>query len=136
MTKLVRKLSNVSGTSLLEILIALAMTGVVTTAIFKAYVTQHKNYLIQEDVTDILEEYINTIAGLRSLESESTQGLALIRAEFELEIDIESGRVCNLTRGTELRGEAYTPDMLEIVEKGGLLKVLEERLGGGREAPR
>ena len=54
----------------------------------------------------------------------------------ELEIDIESGRVCNLTRGTELRGEAYTPDMLEIVEKGGLLKVLEERLGGGREAPR
>jgi 3-isopropylmalate/(R)-2-methylmalate dehydratase small subunit len=52
----------------------------------------------------------------------------------ELEIDIESGKVRNLTRGTEIQGEAYTRDMLEIVEKGGLLKVLEERMGGGREA--
>ncbi len=51
--KLMKKLSGVRGTSLLEILVALAITGVVTTAIFKAYVTQHKNYLIQEDVTDI-----------------------------------------------------------------------------------
>lgn len=53
----------------------------------------------------------------------------------QLEIDIESGRVRNLTRGSELQGEAYTHDMLEIVEKGGLMKLLEERLGGGRGAP-
>ena len=46
----------------------------------------------------------------------------------ELEVDIGSGRVRNLTQGTELEGEAYTPDMLEIVEKGGLLKMLEERM--------
>jgi len=52
----------------------------------------------------------------------------------ELELDIESGRVRNLTRGTELEGEAYARDMLEIVEKGGLMKVLEERLGGGGDA--
>jgi hypothetical protein len=44
--------------------------------------------------------------------------------------------VRNLTRGTELQGEAYTRDMLEIVEKGGLMKVLEARLGGGGEVPR
>jgi 3-isopropylmalate/(R)-2-methylmalate dehydratase small subunit len=52
----------------------------------------------------------------------------------ELELDIESGRVRNLTRGTELEGEAYARDMLEIVEKGGLMKVLEERLGGSGDA--
>lgn len=46
----------------------------------------------------------------------------------ELEVDIGSGRVRNLTQGTELEGEAYTPDMLEIVEKGGLLKMLEQRM--------
>jgi 3-isopropylmalate/(R)-2-methylmalate dehydratase small subunit len=54
----------------------------------------------------------------------------------QLELDIENGRVRNLTKGTELQGEAYTRDMLEIVEKGGLMKVLEERLGGGEDAPR
>lgn len=52
----------------------------------------------------------------------------------QLEVDIESGRVRNLTKGTELQGEAYTRDMLEIVEQGGLMKVLEKRLGGGGEA--
>jgi hypothetical protein len=53
----------------------------------------------------------------------------------ELEIDVESGGVRNLTRGTELQGEAYTGEMLEIVEKGGLMKVLEERLGRGEGTP-
>jgi 3-isopropylmalate/(R)-2-methylmalate dehydratase small subunit len=53
----------------------------------------------------------------------------------ELEIDVESGGVRNLTRGTELQGEAYTREMLEIVEKGGLMKVLEERLGRGEGTP-
>ena len=54
----------------------------------------------------------------------------------ELELDIESGWVRNLARGTELEGEAYARDMLEIVEKGGLMKVLEERLRGAEDAPR
>jgi 3-isopropylmalate/(R)-2-methylmalate dehydratase small subunit len=53
----------------------------------------------------------------------------------ELEVDLGSGLVRNLTRGTELQGEGYTPEMLEIVEKGGLLKMLEERLGAAGEAP-
>ncbi len=45
--------------------------------------------VVEEDVTDILEEYINTIAGVRSLESETSQGVSMIRAEFELGIDID-----------------------------------------------
>jgi 3-isopropylmalate/(R)-2-methylmalate dehydratase small subunit len=52
----------------------------------------------------------------------------------ELDVDVGSGRVRNLSRGAELQGEAYTRDMLEIVEKGGLLKVLEARLGAARQA--
>ena len=46
----------------------------------------------------------------------------------EIEVDIVSGRVTNLTRGTELQAQTYTPAMLEIVEAGGLLEVLSKRL--------
>ncbi len=47
------KLRSRRGASLLELLIALAMTGIITVAIFKTYATQHQNYLVQEDITDI-----------------------------------------------------------------------------------
>ena len=41
------------GTSLVEILITLTIMAIITTAIFNVYLTQHKNYLIQEDVTAV-----------------------------------------------------------------------------------
>jgi prepilin-type N-terminal cleavage/methylation domain-containing protein len=41
------------GFSLVELLIALLIMGVVTTAVFKTYINQHENYLIQEDVSVI-----------------------------------------------------------------------------------
>jgi prepilin-type N-terminal cleavage/methylation domain-containing protein len=41
------------GFSLMEVLIALLLSAVVTTAAFKAYVNQHKSYMIQDDVTTI-----------------------------------------------------------------------------------
>ncbi|HUV30791.1 MAG TPA: hypothetical protein VMY05_06875 [Acidobacteriota bacterium] len=41
------------GAALLEMLIALAITGVVTMAIMKLYLTQHENYLTQDDITTI-----------------------------------------------------------------------------------
>jgi prepilin-type N-terminal cleavage/methylation domain-containing protein len=44
---------NERGVSLLEVLIALAIMGVVTAAVMQAYVTQHENYMVQEDITDI-----------------------------------------------------------------------------------
>jgi hypothetical protein len=47
------KLRSSRGTSLLEVLIALSITGIITLAVFKAYLTQHKNYMTQEDITDI-----------------------------------------------------------------------------------
>ena len=44
---------NERGFSFLEVLIALTVMGVVTTAIFNTYITQHKNYMIQGDVSNI-----------------------------------------------------------------------------------
>jgi 3-isopropylmalate dehydratase small subunit len=45
----------------------------------------------------------------------------------EIELDIRSGAVRNLTRGTVLHARPYTDDMLAIVEQGGLLAVLKQR---------
>jgi hypothetical protein len=48
-----KRVASVSGFSLMEVLIALFLTTLITTAAFKAYITQHKNYLIQDDITEI-----------------------------------------------------------------------------------
>jgi hypothetical protein len=42
-----------AGISLLEVLIALVITAIITTAVLRVYVTQHQNYLIQDDITEI-----------------------------------------------------------------------------------
>jgi len=45
--------------------------------------------VMEEDVTEVLEEHLNTIGGLRSLSSTTFHGAATIVAEFELERDID-----------------------------------------------
>jgi hypothetical protein len=47
-----RKLYNDRGVSLVETLVALFMTGIVATALFGVYINQHKNWMIQGDITD------------------------------------------------------------------------------------
>ena len=47
----------------------------------------------------------------------------------ELELDLESARVRNLTSGKELQGEPLSEEMLDIIHKGGLIPALKERLG-------
>jgi len=44
---------------------------------------------VEEDVTDVLEEQLNTIAGVRSLRSTSYPGASLISVEFELGTDLD-----------------------------------------------
>lgn len=51
--KLLKKTRGQQGTSFLEVMIALLIMGIVTTAIFQLYVTQHKNYITQDDITNI-----------------------------------------------------------------------------------
>ena len=50
---------------------------------------------IEEDVTDVLEEYINTVNGVRNIRSTSYRGSAQIAVEFELgtDLDIASQKV-------------------------------------------
>lgn len=47
---------------------------------------------VETDVTDVIEEAVNTISGIKSLRSESAEGLAQIFVEFELErhVDVAS----------------------------------------------
>jgi len=44
---------------------------------------------MEEDVTDVLEEHLNTIAGVRSIRSTSQQGVTQITVEFNLGTDLE-----------------------------------------------
>jgi hydrophobe/amphiphile efflux-1 (HAE1) family protein len=46
--------------------------------------------VMEEDVTEVLEEQLNTIPGLKRLTSRSRQGLSSISAEFELGTDLDS----------------------------------------------
>jgi HAE1 family hydrophobic/amphiphilic exporter-1 len=45
--------------------------------------------VMEEDVTEVLEEQLNTIGGLRSLSSTTFHGASTIVAEFELERDLD-----------------------------------------------
>jgi HAE1 family hydrophobic/amphiphilic exporter-1 len=44
---------------------------------------------MEEDVTDVLEEHLNTIGGIRSIRSTSYQAVTLITVEFELGTDLD-----------------------------------------------
>jgi HAE1 family hydrophobic/amphiphilic exporter-1 len=44
---------------------------------------------IEEDVTDVLEEQLNTVAGVRNIESTSYRGASVIMVEFELGTDLD-----------------------------------------------
>lgn len=46
----------------------------------------------------------------------------------ELELDLKTAKVRNLIRSTELQGQPYTAEMLNIIAKGGLMNVLKERI--------
>jgi len=46
--------------------------------------------VVEQDVTDVLEEHLNTIAGVRRLESTTFHGATTITVEFELDRDIDS----------------------------------------------
>ena len=47
----------------------------------------------------------------------------------ELELELESARVRNVTKRKELKGEGFSEDMLTIIARGGIIPALKERLG-------
>ena len=80
----ITKIKSQRGTSFLEVMIALLILGVVTTAIFKLYITQHKNYLTQDDITTIQQNVRASIDELsrhiRMAGYDLPQGLSSIAA--------------------------------------------------------
>lgn len=48
-----------------------------------------------------------------------------------LEVDIASGKIRNLTRGTEFTAEPYPAFMSELITAGGLIERTKERLAKG-----
>jgi HAE1 family hydrophobic/amphiphilic exporter-1 len=46
--------------------------------------------VVEEDVTDVLEEYVNTISGVRTLQSKSLQGISQVIVTFELDRDLDT----------------------------------------------
>jgi hypothetical protein len=60
--KLITKyIRNIRGVSFIEIMVALALTGIITTAVLRLYVTQHRNYMVQDDITDIQQNVRSSI---------------------------------------------------------------------------
>jgi len=53
MIRILKKIRNRQGISVIELLIGLFLAGIVTAAIFEVYINQHKNWNIQEDVADV-----------------------------------------------------------------------------------
>ncbi len=49
----------------------------------------------------------------------------------EVELDMEAGVLRNLTKGTEVGFKPIPPFMMEIIEDGGLVPHLQNRLRGG-----
>lgn len=53
MKKIMKKINSNAGMSLIEMLIGLFLAGLVTASVFEVYINQHKNWVIQDDVTNI-----------------------------------------------------------------------------------
>ncbi len=53
MNTFTRKLTSRRGFSLIEVMIALTLTGIIIVGIMKLYVVQHQNYIVQDDVSTI-----------------------------------------------------------------------------------
>jgi HAE1 family hydrophobic/amphiphilic exporter-1 len=72
---------------------------------------------VESEVTDVIEEAVNTIAGIKTLRSESIEGLSQVFIEFELEedVDVVSQDVRDKVAG--IRGELPLEIEPPIVEK-------------------
>ena len=84
-------IKNEKGFSLLEVLIAVLITGIVTSSILQVYVTQHKNYMTQDDITNIQQ---NARASIDELSRQ------IRLAGFDLPLGIEAIQAYNTNPDT------------------------------------
>ena len=50
-----------------------------------------------------------------------------IDAGDQVEIDFDSGRIYNRTKGTEFQGQAFPPFMQELISAGGLVNYINSK---------
>ncbi len=72
---------------------------------------------VETEVTDVIEEAVNTIAGIKTLRSESTEGFAQIFIEFELEEDINVVSQDVRDKVSRVRGDLPRDIEAPIIEK-------------------
>lgn len=72
---------------------------------------------VETEVTDVIEEAVNTISGIKSLRSESAEGVSMVFIEFQLNrnIDVASQDVRDKVAG--IRAELPTEIEAPVVEK-------------------
>jgi hypothetical protein len=99
MLRQIRKFGSAGGFSLAEVLIALILTGVVTTALFGTYINQHKSYIVQDDITTIQQSARTSI-------DELTRQIRLAGYELPYGLDFMSAANTN-------------PDTITITYKNG-----------------
>jgi len=84
MRTIIKKLKNKAGMSVIELLIGMFLAGLVTASIFEVYINQHKNWMIQEDITNIQQNGRAAIdelsRQLRMAGHELPQGIEAIEA--------------------------------------------------------
>jgi prepilin-type N-terminal cleavage/methylation domain-containing protein len=85
------KINSQRGVTLLELMIALVTISVITVAIFQLYITQHKNYMTQDDVSNIQQ---NARAALNEL------GKQIRMAGFGLPMGVKALAVANTNPDT------------------------------------
>ena len=74
--------------------------------------------------------YRNAInIGLPILECEAAVGDS--ETGHELKVDLEKGRIRNLTTGKDYHARAYPPFMMELLRAGGLVAYTRQRLASG-----
>jgi len=59
---------------------------------------------------------------------ECPEGVAAIKAGDEIKVDLVSGKVVNLTSGVEYQGTPFPSFMQNIIDHGGLIEYVRERV--------
>lgn len=72
---------------------------------------------VETEVTDKVEEAVNTISGIKTLRSESIEGLSQVFIEFELEIDVDVASQDVRDKVAAIRGDLPLDVDPPIVEK-------------------
>lgn len=72
---------------------------------------------VESEVTDVIEEAVNTISGIKTLRSQSIEGMAQVFIEFELEQDLDVVSQDVRDKVASIRGELPLEIEPPIVEK-------------------